>query len=146
MPIHMQWNTYTNNTFHQAKQSTSPAKVESSTHRCVLPSSTSQQQATQLSISATSVTCMHDDDGMMIKTKATTLQMEMARNKPILSRKCMIVLGRAKELAAHRGELLFWATRAHSLNDFCVSCCCSMWKKCSLLFYSFVSSHFGVYL
>lgn len=57
--------------------------------------------------------------------------MEMARNKPILSAQCMIVLERPKELAAYRGELLFWATRAHSLHDFCVSVlCASCWKNC----------------
>lgn len=84
---------------------------------------------------------MVDDDGND-KDESDDSAMKMARNKPILSRECMMVLGRAKELVAHRGELLFWATRAHSLNDFCVSVLLLYVEKVFVFF----ASHFRAYL
>lgn len=86
-----------------------------------------------------------DDDDGDDKDERDDCAMEMARNKPILSRNSMIVLERAKELAAHRGELLFWATRAHSLNDFCVSVLLLYVEKV-LVFFFFCFTFRGIFI
>lgn len=71
-----------------------------------------------------------DDDEQKKTLESDDPVMAMAWNKPIFFAQRMHVLKRPKELAAHRGELLFWVTRAHSLHDFYVS---MPWQKTNYL-------------